>query len=152
MTKKLTVQLEETLAPTVSSLGYELCDVEFKKEDGNMVLTLFINKDGGVDLDDCEKVSGAVDPILDELDPIAEPYFLSVSSLGLDRPFKKDADYARYLGKPVELKLYAPVDGKKEFSGLLTAFEGGVIEIETDGKRRAFDKKAVALTRPFVEF
>ena len=105
---------EQLLKKTVEELGYELCDVEFVKEYGDWVLTLYIDRPGGVTIDDCERVSRAVDPILDEADPIEQQYFLSVSSLGLDRPLKKDADFQRNLGKRIEIKLFAPVNGTKE--------------------------------------
>ena len=107
-------KVELLLKQPVEALGYELCDVDFIKEYGDWVLTLYINKPDGITIDDCELVSRAMDPLLDETDPIEQAYFLSVSSLGLDRPLKKDADYNRNLGKRIEIKLFAPKNGKKE--------------------------------------
>lgn len=113
---KTTELVESLLRETVEAMGFSLCDVEFQKEHGNWVLTLYIDREGGVDLNDCERVSRAVDPILDEADPIEQHYYLSVSSLGLDRPLKKDADFARNLGKELVVRLYAPQDGKRNGS------------------------------------
>ena len=98
--------VDALLRPVVSQMGYELDEVEFIKEHGNWVLTLYIEKpDGTVTLDDCEAVSRAVDPILDEADPIEQAYYLSVSSIGIDRPLKKDRDYERNLGNKITAKL-----------------------------------------------
>lgn len=148
-----TTQLVESLVrATVEGLGYELCDVEFNKEFGNWTLTLFIDREGGVTIDDCEAVSRAVDPILDEADPIEQQYYLSVSSLGLDRPLKKDADFARNAGKPVTAKLYAPLDGQKEFTGTLAAFDGESFTLScTEGERRILRKDAAQI-KPVIEF
>ena len=110
---KTTETVDAIVRKTVEALGFELCDVEFAKESGNWVLTLFINREGGVTIDDCEAVSHAVDPILDEADPIPQSYYLSVSSLGLDRPLKKAADFQRNLGKQIEVEVYAELENKK---------------------------------------
>ena len=148
-----TTELVELLAnATVESMGFSLCDVEFNKEFGNWVLTLFIDKPGGVTIDDCEQVSRAVDPILDEADPIEQQYYLSVSSLGLDRPLKKDADYARNLEKDVSVKLYAPMDGKKEFSGKLVSYDADAFTLLLAGKETRIPRKDAALVKPVVEF
>ena len=143
---------EQLLKPTVEELGFELCDVEFIKEYGDWVLTLYIDKPGGVTIDDCELVSRTVDPILDEADPIEQQYYLSVSSLGLDRPLKKDADYQRNLGKRIEVKLFAPIDGKKEFKGELVRFDETSLVIRDGETERTLERKAVALARPELTF
>ena len=123
------------------------------KEYGNWTLTLFIDRDGGVTIDDCEQVSRAVDPILDEADPIAQPYYLSVSSLGLDRPLKRDADYARNLGKELTVRLYAPRDGKKEFLGVLDSFDAERFILRTEkGESTEFLRKDAALVKPYIRF
>lgn len=141
------------LKDTVETLGFALCDVEFQKEYGNWTLTLFIDRDGGVTIDDCEQVSRAVDPILDEADPIAQPYYLSVSSLGLDRPLKRDADYARNLGKELTVRLYAPRDGKKEFLGVLDSFDAERFILRTEkGESTEFLRKDSALVKPYIRF
>lgn len=145
--------MESLLKDTVETLGFALCDVEFQKEYGNWTLTLFIDRDGGVTIDDCEQVSRAVDPILDEADPIAQPYYLSVSSLGLDRPLKRDADYARNLGKELTVRLYAPRDGKKEFLGVLDSFDAERFILRTEkGESTEFLRKDAALVKPYIRF
>lgn len=148
--------VQSALAPAVAALGFEIIDVEFKKEQGNWVLTLYIDSPNGITIDDCETVSKAVDPMLDELDPIEQPYYLSVSSPGLDRPLKKDADYGRSIGKAVDVKLYAPMDGKKELSGVLKSFDADGFIIAADKKgisvEIAIARKDAALVRPHLDF
>ena len=145
-------KVEQLLKQPVADLGYELCDVEFIKEYGDWVLTLFIDKDGGVNIDDCERVSCAVDPLLDEADPVEQAYMLSVSSLGLDRPLKKDADFARNIGKRIEIKLFAPKDGKKEFKGELAGFDENSIVVRLESGELTLERKAIALARPELIF
>jgi len=149
---KTTQRVEELVRPAVEALGFELCDVEFQKEYGNWVLTLYIDRPEGVSIEDCERVSKTVDPILDEADPIEKAYYLSVSSLGLDRPLKKDADYARNLGKRIEVKLFAPLDGKKEFVCELVSFDETSMTLRTDKGELTLARKDVALARPELVF
>ncbi len=137
----------------ISELGFELIDVEFQKEQTDWVLTLFIDSPGGVLIDDCERVSRAVEPILDEADPITQSYFLSVSSPGLDRPLKKDRDFERNMGKDIVVKLYAPIDKKKEFIGLLVGYDAQSFTIDCrDGKTRSFLRKDAATIKPYIVF
>jgi len=143
---------EQLLKKTVEELGFELCDVEFVKEYGDWVLTLYIDRPDGVTIDDCERVSKAVDPILDEADPIEQQYFLSVSSLGLDRPLKKDADFQRNIGKRIEIKLFAPLNGKKEFVGELVSYDETSLVVRLDNGEVSLERKAVALARPELVF
>ena len=145
-------RVEQLLKQPVAELGYELCDVEFLKEYGDWVLTLYIDKEGGVNIDDCERVSRAVDPMLDEADPIEQAYMLSVSSLGLDRPLKKDADFARNIGKRIEVKLFAPKNGKKEFKGELISFDENNIVVKLEKEEVTLERKALALARPELVF
>ena len=149
---KLTDRIFELLEPTVNNLGYELYEVEFQKEYDNWVLTLFIDRPEGVDLDDCERVSNAVDPILDEADPIEQAYYLSVSSIGIDRPLKKDKDFQRNIGKKLDVRLYAPMDGKKEFAGELVSFGEESFIVKTDKGEKEIARKACALIRPHIDF
>ena len=149
---KTTQRVEELVKGTVEELGFELCDVEYQKEYGSWVLTLYIDRAEGVSIDDCERVSKAVDPVLDETDPIEQAYYLSVSSLGLDRPLKKDADYKRNLGKRIEIKLFAPQNGKKEFVGELVRFDEASATILLDGAERVLERKSIALARPELVF
>ena len=145
-------KVELLLKQPVEALGYELCDVDFIKEYGDWVLTLYINKPDGVTIDDCERVSRAVDPMLDETDPIEQAYMLSVSSLGLDRPLKKDADFARNIGKRIEIKLFAPKNGKKEFTGELVGFDENSIVVKLEAGELTLERKALALARPELIF
>ena len=149
---KTAQRVEELVKGAVEALGFELCDVEFQKEYGSWVLTLYIDRPEGVTIDDCERVSKAVDPVLDETDPIEQAYVLSVSSLGLDRPLKKDADYTRNIGKRVEVKLYSPLDGKKEFVGELVRFDEANVTMLLDGAERTLERKSIALARPELIF
>ncbi len=110
---KTTEIVDSLVRGKIAEMGYELDEVEYVKEYGNMVLTLYIDSENGVTIDDCEKVSRAIDPILDENDPIEEAYYLSVSSIGIDRPLKKDRDFERNMGKKLQVKLYAPINRKK---------------------------------------
>lgn len=149
---KLTDKIFELVEPTVKSLGYELYEVEYQKEFDNWVLTLYIEGPNGVSIDDCELVSNAVDPILDEADPIEQAYYLSVSSLGLDRPLKTDRDYARNVGNVLDVKLYAPLSGKKEFTGTLKGYDKDTFTIELNSVDVVIERKKAALIRPHISF
>ncbi len=145
--------VDSLLRPVVAQMGYELDEVEFIKEHGNWVLTLYIEKpDGKVTLDDCEAVSRAVDPILDEADPIQQAYYLSVSSIGIDRPLKKDRDYERNLGNKITAKLYAPLKGKKEYTGELTAFDENSFTIMVNDTEMKILRKDASSVRPYIDF
>ena len=149
---KTTETVAALARPAVEELGFTLYDVEFVKEYGNWVLTLYIDRPEGVSIDDCERVSRAVDPLLDEADPIEQAYMLSVSSLGLDRPLKKDADFARNIGKRIEIKLFAPKNGKKEFKGELVSFDETSIVVRLETGEMTLERKAIALARPELVF
>ena len=155
---KITETVDQAVRATVEALGFELDEVEYQKEQGNWVLTLYIDAPEGVTLDDCERVSHAVDPILDEADPIPDAYYLSVSSIGLDRPLKKDRDFARNIGNKLDVKLYAPVNKKKEFLGTLVSFDADSFTIAlvekggAAGNEMTIARKDAALVRPPIEF
>ena len=155
---KITEAVDQAVRATVEALGFELDEVEYQKEQGNWVLTLYIDAPEGVTLDDCERVSHAVDPILDEADPIPDAYYLSVSSIGLDRPLKKDRDFVRNVGNKLDVKLYAPVNKKKEFLGTLVSFDADFFTIALVGKDGAagsemtIARKDAALVRPHIDF
>lgn len=155
---KITETVAEAVRPTVEALGYVLDEVEYQKEHGNWVLTLYIESPEGITLDDCEKVSRAVDPVLDEADPIQDAYYLSVSSIGIDRPLKKDKDFARNIGNKLDIKLYAPVNKKKEFCGTLLSYDEKAFTVALIGKGGAaegemtFARKDAALIRPHIDF
>ena len=150
---KTTEICENLCRAKIESMGFELCDVEYQKEYGDWVLTFYIDKPQGVSIDECEAVSRAIEPILDEADPIDQEYVLSVSSLGIDRPLKKPRDFERAMGQELEIKLYAPQDGKKQWVGTLTAFDADSFTVETEEKRTlVVKKKDCALVRPNIRF
>ena len=155
---KTTELCESLCRETVEKLGFVLWDVEFQKEYGDWVLTFYIDREGGVTIEDCETVSRALEPVLDEADPIEQAYTLSVSSLGLDRPLKLEKDYARNLDKPIEVKLYSPLkmaSGKslKQLHGTLVSYEDDSFVLRTEGgKEHTILKKDAALVRPYIEF
>lgn len=150
---KTTEIVDSLVRGKIAEMGYELDEVEYVKEYGNMVLTLYIDSENGVTIDDCEKVSRAIDPILDENDPIEEAYYLSVSSIGIDRPLKKDKDFERNMGKKLQVKLYAPINKKKELLGVLTEYDGEsfTISVEKTGEV-TIKRKDAALIRPWIDF
>ncbi len=150
---KTTGICENLCKAKIESMGFELCDVEYQKEYGDWVLTFYIDKPGGVTIDECEAVSRAIEPILDEADPIESEYVLSVSSLGIDRPLKKQRDYERAMGTELEIKLYAGLNGKKQWIGTLTAFDEDSFTVETEsGNPLTVKKKDCALVRPNIRF
>lgn len=150
---KTTGICENLCKAKIESMGFELCDVEYQKEYGDWVLTFYIDKPGGVTIDECETVSRAIEPILDEADPIESEYVLSVSSLGIDRPLKKQRDYERAMGTELEIKLYAGLNGKKQWIGTLTAFDEDNFTVETEsGNPLTVKKKDCALVRPNIRF
>lgn len=154
---KLLDTVAAIVGPKISELGYELYDLEFKKEYGNWELMLIIDKPGGVDLDDCEKVSRAVEPILDEKDPIEQAYYLTVSSIGLDRPLKLYKDFDRNVGKLLDVKLYSLPENKqlgsrKNFTAELVSHDEESFTVRTEKGEFTLPKKAAALLRPHIDF
>ncbi len=150
---KTTEIVDSLVRGKIAEMGYELDEVEYVKEYGSMVLTLYIDSENGVTIDDCERVSRAIDPILDENDPIEEAYYLSVSSIGIDRPLKKDKDFERNMGKKLQVKLYAPINKKKELLGVLTGCdeESFTVNVEKMGEV-TIKRKDAALIRPWIDF
>lgn len=145
--------VDALVRPIVASLGYELDEVEFKKEQGNWVLTLYLDSENPITLGDCEKVSRAVEPILDEADPIEQAYYLSVSSIGLDRPLKKDKDFMRNVGKALDVRLYAPIDKKKEYTGTLLRFDEESFTLKLKaGAELSIKRKDASSVKPHLEF
>lgn len=143
----------ELIMPIVQSNNYELVDMEYVKEGSSNYLRAYIDKPGGITVDDCETVSRAFSDKLDEKDFISESYILEVSSPGLGRPFRKDKDFERNIGEEVELKLFKPVEHKKDFVGLLKAFDKDTVTIELeDGSETLFERRGIALIRQTVYF
>lgn len=149
---KITDQVEAFSRPVVEELGCSLWDVEYVREGGEWFLRLYIDKEGGVDIDDCEKVSRAIDPILDEKDPIPDSYHFEVCSAGLERVLKRPRDFEQFMGSPVLVKLYTPKQGRKDFPGTLTGYEDGRVTVTVGGETVTFEKSEVAMVRLRVEF
>ncbi len=138
--------------PIVEAQDCSLWDVEYVREGSDRILRVYIDKEGGVDISDCEAISRAMDPILDEKDPIAESYTFEVSSAGLERPLKRPSDFERFMGSAVTVKLYRPRNGLKEIPGVLRGYEEGRITVEAGKETITFEKSEVALVRLRVEF
>ncbi len=120
--------------PVVEAQGCSLWDVEYVREGGRRVLRLYIDREGGVSTEHCEAVSRALDPLLDEVDPIPDAYVLEVSSCGLERPLKRPSDFQAFMGAKIVVKLYAPRDGRREFAGVLTGYDPDTRVITLDGQ------------------
>lgn len=126
---KITEKVEALAKPVVEEAGCELWDVEYVREAGSWYLRVFIDKEGGVSIEDCERISRKLDPILDENDPIPDSYVFEVGSAGAERELKRPSDFERYMGSEIEVKLYQPYQGKKSFVGSLDAYEDGNVTV-----------------------
>ena len=149
---KITDLTAELARPVVEACGCTLWDVEYIKEAGNWYLRLYIDKEGGISIDDCEAVSRGVDPLLDEADPIQDPYTFEVSSAGADRPLKKPEHFEAFMGAEVDVKFYKAVNGQKNCTGILAGYEDGNVTLELGGETVTFDKKEIAFVRLHVSF
>ena len=139
--------------PIVEAQGCQLWDVEYVREGSERFLRLYIEKmDGVVDISDCEAISRAVDPILDEKDPIQESYHFEVCSAGLERKLTRPSDFERFMGQAVMVKLYRPRNGLKEIPGYLRGYEDGKVTVEAGKEMITFEKSEIALVRLRVEF
>ena len=144
---------EEILLPILEKHGFELWDVEYVKEGSNWYLRAYIDKPGGIMVDDCEVVSRELSDILDEKDFIDEAYILEISSPGLGRPLKKEKDFERSLGEEVEIRTYRAIDKQKEFIGILKNFDKDTVTIEYEGEEtKTFDRANIALIRLAFDF
>ena len=149
---KVTDIVTEFAKPIVEQHGCTLWDVEYVREGSERFLRLYLDKEGGVDITDCEAISRAVDPILDEKDPIQESYHFEVCSAGLERALKRPSDFERFMGSPIMVKLYRPRNGLKEIPGILRGYEDGKVTLEAGKETITFEKSEVALVRLRVEF
>ena len=138
--------------PVVEEKGCSLWDVEYVREGSDYFLRLYIDKEGGVDITDCEAISRAVDPILDEKDPIKESYHFEVCSAGLERALKRPSDFERFMGSNITVKLYRPRNGLKEIPCVLMGYEDGKVTVQAGKETITFEKSEVALVRLRVEF
>lgn len=146
---ELTAKLAE---PVIADLGLSLWDVEYVKEAGSYYLRVYIDKETGVSIDDCESVSRALSDLLDEADPIAEAYTFEVSSAGADRVLKTPAHFQAFLGETVDVRLYQVQHGTKQHTGVLTAYQDGDVSLRCGEETRLFTKQDVAQVRLHVSF
>ncbi len=149
---KVTDLVASFARPIVEEHGCELWDVEYVREGADYFLRLYIDKEGGVDINDCEAISRAVDPVLDAHDPIQDSYHFEVCSAGLERALKRPSDFARFMGSTITVKLYRPRNGLKEIAGVLRGYEDGCVTVEAGKEIITFQKSEVALVRLRVEF
>ncbi|MCI5602870.1 MAG: ribosome maturation factor RimP [Lachnospiraceae bacterium] len=143
---------EELVTPLIEQNNFELVDVEYVKEGSNWYLRVYIDKPGGINVDDCELISRALSDKLDEEDFIDDAYILEVSSPGLGRPLKKDKDFERSLGEDVEIKLYRMKDGTKDYRGFLKSYNKEEIVIEDNDEEITFKRSEIALVRLALDF
>ena len=149
---KVTELVQGLAAPLAAAQGCSLWDVEYVREAGQWFLRVYIDKPEGVSIHDCEAVSRPLSDALDQADPIEGSYVLEVSSAGADRPLKKPEHFEQFIGAEVEVRLYRPKDGKKDFVGRLTGWADGDITLELNGMPITFEKKEVAQTRLYPRF
>ena len=152
--KKINVEgvVTEVARPIAEHYGLELIDVEYVKEGASWYLRIYIDKPGGVGLDDCQAVSDEVGRKLDELDPIPENYFLEVSSPGLERPLKRDRDFDYFAGREAAVRLFEPLDGKKEFTGTLKGLVDGWVVLMVDGGEMSFPRDKISKAHLVARF
>ena len=141
--KDLLTKLWDIGQKIVESKGFELVDMEFVKEMGNRYLRYYIDKPGGITLDDCQSVSMGIEKILDEADPIPYSYILEVSSPGIERPLKRDKDFIRFIGSLVEIKTFEKIDGKKVFTGTLEDYSDGIVTVN-DGQKYSIPREKIS--------
>ena len=149
---KVTEQVAQFAEPVVQAHGCTLWDVEYVREGGEWFLRLYIDKDGGVDISDCEAISRALDPILDEKDPVPDSYNFEVCSAGCERVLKRPGDFQQFLGSKVLLRLYRPRDGRKEYIGVLKDYQNGTVTLEAGEEAMTFTPEETALVRLYAEF
>ena len=150
---KITERVWKFTQPVVEGFGLMLWDVEYVREGADWFLRVYIDKEGtSVDINDCEKVSRALDPILDEEDPIPDSYTFEVCSAGCERQLKRPEDFARFLDSLILVKLYRPRDGRKEYVGTLKEYEDGTLTLAVGDDMMKFTAEEMALVRLYVEF
>ncbi|MBQ1603854.1 MAG: ribosome maturation factor RimP [Oscillospiraceae bacterium] len=150
--KKVTEIVRELALPVVEENGCTLWDVEYVREAGQWYLRLYIDKEGGVNILDCEAISRRMSDLLDEADPIDSSYIFEVASAGAERPLKRPGDFEQFMGSPVTLKTYKPRDGRKEFAGDLAGYDDGAVEIRVGEQTLRFEKDEIALVRLRCDF
>lgn len=149
---KIKAAVQEMVLPYLSSNGFELVDIEYVKEGSNYFLRIFVDKEGGIDIDDCGRISEFMSEQLDKNDPVTDAYFLEVSSPGAERPLKKEEDVRKAIGKHVYITTYEPISGAKEFEGLLLTFDGENAVVRTGKKDYTIPYAKVASARLAIVF
>ena len=149
---KITEKVAALAEPVVREEGCSLWDVEYVREAGSWYLRLYIDKEGGVSIDDCERISRRMDPILDEADPIPDSYVFEVGSAGAERQLKRPGDFEQFMGSEVELKLYQPRDGKKLYVGTLAGYDNGDVSLVVGKEEIRFAKAQIAQVKLHVTF
>ena len=147
---KITDKVTELARPVVEEEGCSLWDVEYVREAGSWYLRIYIDKEGGVGIDDCERISRRLDPILDEADPIPDSYVFEVGSAGAERELKRPGDFEQFMGHEVEVKTYKPVNGSKAFVGELAGYADGAVTVRVGADNMTFEKNQIALVRLHV--
>lgn len=151
MPSKAETSVENLVMPVIESMGFEYVGTEIKKVGADRELIIYADKEGGLSLDDCEEISRIIDPMIEELDPIKEGYFLCVSSPGLDRPLKNERDFKRSLGKIVDVKLYKAINKQKSFAGELLSYSNEGYTIKNGNEQMEFLYKDTAIVRLHVD-
>lgn len=153
MSKSVAESVSQAIKPIVDGLGCELVEVDYSKKNTGAVMTVFIDKVGGVTIEDCVAVHEAIDAPLDELDPTNNaPYTLNVSSPGLDRPIKTDSDLEKNLGQKLEANTFVKIGTKKHFEGVLVEFNAETITLEIDGKPQVIARENISKLNKYIEF
>jgi len=147
---KITDKVAALAKPVVEDEGCTLWDVEYVREAGSWYLRVYVDKEGGLSIDDCERISRRLDPMLDEADPIPDSYVFEVGSAGAERELKRPGDFKQFLGSEVEVRLYQPMNGSKSFVGKLKAYDDGDVTIENASTEMRFEKGRIALVRLHV--
>ena len=150
--KNIAEQVWDFLLPVVNGLGYYLWDVEYVKEGSEWYLRITIDSEDGITLDDCETVHRAIDPVLDEHDPIENAYHLEVSSPGIERVLRTSEHIEAFAGEEVEVKLFAPINGKKSFRGILGGIEDGVVSVTVGGEVLKIEHKKISRMTTVFDF
>ena len=140
-------KVEKLVKPKIEQLGYKLYDVQYAKEGKDYFLRIFIDKEDGIDLNDCEKVNDGINEILDEADYIKEQYFLEVSSPGIERILRKDEHLTDAIGQEIELNLFKPIDGNKQYIGILQEFDSDNIKMLIEDQEKTIDRKNISLMK-----
>ena len=149
---KITEAVASIAQPVVTEQGCTLWDVEFIKEAGTYYLRVYIDKEGGVNIDDCEAISRKLDPILDEKDLIAESYVFEVGSAGCERELKRPGDFEQFMGSSIQVKLFKPVEGQKSFIGVLKAYNDGNVTVTVGDRDYTFTKSETAHVNLHADF